>query len=206
MSTLQRMLAFFGVMLAVVAFSVSVFAQPQPASPLQKIDIIRLDPQFDKLVPPNVKVERIVSGRRWVEGPVWNRKEGYLLFSDIPVNSVIKWREGEGTSVYLKPSGYTGKGPFEGAEPGSNGLTFDLDGRLVLAAHGDRRIARLEKNGKQRTLVERFEGKRTPMIWYSNPTAISTSPIRLSACRNPSTIRARKHRSRAFTNIPRTAS
>ena len=180
MSTLQRMLAFFGVMLAVVAFSASVFAQPQPASPLQKIDIIRLDPQFDKLVPPNVKVERIVSGRRWVEGPVWNRKEGYLLFSDIPVNSVIKWREGEGTSVYLKPSGYTGKGPFEGAEPGSNGLAFDLDGRLVLAAHGDRRIARLEKNGKQRTLVERFEGKRinspNDLVFKSNGDLYFTDP------------------------------
>jgi gluconolactonase len=86
-------------------------AQPQPAQPLQKIDVTRRDPRFDKLIPLNVQVERIVSGRRWVEGPVWNRTEGYLLFSDIPTNSVIKWQEGKGASVFLRPSGYTGKLP-----------------------------------------------------------------------------------------------
>ena len=136
-------------LVAVLATNQAAFAQPQPAKPIQQIDIIRIDPRFDKLVPINVKVERIVGGRTWVEGPVWNRKENYLLFSDIPTNSVIKWQEGKGTSVFLKPSGYTGKTPFEGAEPGSNGLTFDSDGRLVLAEHGDRRVGRLEKNGKK---------------------------------------------------------
>ena len=127
-------------LVAVLATNQAAFAQPQPAKPIQQIDIIRIDSRFDKLVPINVKVERIVGGRTWVEGPVWNRKENYLLFSDIPTNSVIKWQEGNGTSVFLKPSGYTGKTPFEGAEPGSNGLTFDPDGRLVLAEHGDRRV------------------------------------------------------------------
>ena len=135
-------------------------AQPQPALPIQQIDIIRIDPRFDKLVPINIKVERIVSGRTWVEGPVWHRKKDYLLFSDIPANSIIKWQESIGTSVYLKPSGYTSQAPFAGAEPGSNGLAFDSDGHLVIAQHGDRRIARLEKNGKLTTLVERYEGRR----------------------------------------------
>ena len=152
--------AVFAGLIVIALFDSICSAQQQPAQPLQKIEIIRLDPKFDKLVPPNVLVERIVSGRKWVEGPVWNRKEGYLLFSDIPANSVIKWQQGKGTSVYLRPSGYTGKATFEGPEPGSNGLAFDHDGRLILAAHGDRRIARLEKNGKQTTLVDRFEGKR----------------------------------------------
>lgn len=146
--------------LALIFYAGLAFAQPQPAKPVQEINIVRLDPRFDKLVPPNVKVERIVSGGKWVEGPVWNRKDGYLLFSDIPTNSVIKWQAGKGTSVFLHPSGYTGKTPFDGPEPGSNGLTFDLEGRLVLAEHGDRRIARLEKNGAKTTLVDRYEGKR----------------------------------------------
>ncbi|HKY07019.1 MAG TPA: SMP-30/gluconolactonase/LRE family protein [Candidatus Binatia bacterium] len=141
-------------------FAGAGFAQPQPAQPLQEIVIVRVDPKFDRLVPPNVVVERIVSGRRWVEGPVWNRRESYLLFSDVPANSVIKWQRGKGTSLFLKPSGYGGKARFDGAEPGSNGLTFDDDGRLILAQHGNRRIARLEKNGRQTTLVDRFEGKR----------------------------------------------
>ena len=156
------------------------FAQPQPPQPLQQIDIIRLNPRFDKLVPINVKVERIISGRQWVEGPVWNRKEGYLLFSDIPTNSVIKWQEGKGTSVFLKPSGYTGKALFHGPEPGSNGLTFDPDGRLVLAQHGDRRVARLEKNGRLVSLVDRYEGKRinspNDVVFRSNGDLYFTDP------------------------------
>ena len=156
------------------------FAQPQPARPLQQIDVIRLDPRFDKLVPINVKVERIISGRQWVEGPVWNHKESYLLFSDIPTNSVIKWQEGKGTSVFLKPSGYTGKAPFHGPEPGSNGLTFDPDGRLVLAQHGDRRVARLEKNGRLVSLVDRYEGKRinspNDVVFRSNGDLYFTDP------------------------------
>jgi gluconolactonase len=122
--------------------------------------IIRLDPRFDKLVPQDAVLEKIADGFTWVEGPVWNRKEGYLLFSDIPNNSVFKWKEGEGITLFLKPSGYTGSAPFDGREPGSNGLTFDAQGRLVLCEHGDRRIARLEEDGSKTTLVDRYEGKR----------------------------------------------
>jgi gluconolactonase len=180
MRTLHKIFGSLGIVLEVVTFTAAVFAQPQTAQPLQKIDIIRLDPRFDKLVPPNVNVERIVSGRKWVEGPVWNRKERYLLFSDIPTNSVIKWQESKGTSVFLKPSGYTGKAAFEGPEPGSNGLAFDLEGRLVLAEHGDRRIGRLERNGKQTTLVDRFEGKRinspNDVVLRSNGDLYFTDP------------------------------
>ena len=95
MMTSSNFIAVMAGFLAVASFVAAVSAQPQPPQTLQKIAIIRLDPRFDKLVPPNVNVERIVSGRKWVEGPVWNRKEGYLLFSDIPANSVIKWQRKE---------------------------------------------------------------------------------------------------------------
>ncbi|MGH7795314.1 MAG: SMP-30/gluconolactonase/LRE family protein [Candidatus Binatia bacterium] len=166
--------------IAIPAFEFDCSAQPQPAQALQKIEIVRLDPRFDELVPLNVQVERIVSGRKWVEGPVWNRKEGYLLFSDIPANSVIKWQQGKGTSVFLRPSGYTGKTPFEGPEPGSNGLVFDPEGRLVLAEHGDRRIGRLESNGQKTTLVDRFEDKRinspNDLVFKSNGDLYFTDP------------------------------
>ncbi len=166
-------------LVALATFDISL-AQSQPAKPIQQIDIVRLDPRFDKLVPLNVNVERIVSGRTWVEGPVWNRKEKYLLFSDIPTNSIVKWQEGKGTSVFLKPSGYTGKAPFDGAEPGSNGLTYDLEGRLVSAEHGDRRIGRLESNGKKTTLVDRYEGKRinspNDVVFRSNGDLYFTDP------------------------------
>ena len=147
---------------------------------LHIIDVVRLDRRFDKLVPLNVKIEKIAGGHKWVEGPVWNRKEGYLLFSDIPNNSIYKWQEGRGESLFLKPSGYTGKTPFEGPEPGSNGLTYDPDGRLVLAEHGDRRVARLEKNGHKTTLVDRYAGKRinspNDLVFKSNGDLYFTDP------------------------------
>jgi gluconolactonase len=131
-------------------------------------------------VPPKVIVERIVSGRKWVEGPVWDRKQAYLLFSDIPTNSIIKWQQGKGTSVFLKPSGFTATTRFEGPEPGSNGLAFEPDGRLLLAAHGDRRIARLEKGGKLTTVVDRFEDKRlnspNDLVLKSNGDLYFTDP------------------------------
>ena len=190
---------------ALTGLAGTLFAQPQPPEPLQKIDIVRLDPRFDKLVPVNVKVERIVSARKWVEGPVWNRKERYLLFSDIPTNSVIKWQEGKGTSVFLKPSGYSGNTPFEGREPGSNGLTFDSEGRLVLAEHGDRRVSRLEKDGRKTTLVDRYEGKRinspNDVVFKSNGDLYFTDPP--FGYRSLSMTRAERFPSRAFTNIRR---
>ncbi len=83
-------------------------------------------------------------GIDWSEGPVWDRKGSFLLFSDVPMNTVYKWKEGMAKpEVFLKPSGYTGTVP-RGGEPGSNGLVMDSQGRLVLCQHGDRRVARLE--------------------------------------------------------------
>ncbi len=147
---------------------------------LHQINIVRLDPRFDKLVPLNPKIESIASRHKWVEGPVWNRREGYLLFSDIPTNSVYKWQEGKGVSLFLKPSGYTGKAVFEGPEPGSNGLTYDPQGNLVLAEHGNRRVSRLERDGSKTTLVDRYEGKRinspNDVVFKSNGDLYITDP------------------------------
>jgi len=122
--------------------------------------ILRLDPRFDRLVPKGAILERVADGFAWAEGPVWNRERGYLLLSDVPNNVILKWQEGKGTALFLEPSGYTGREPFSGREPGSNGLAFDREGRLVFCAHGDRRIVRLEPDGRRTTLAERFEGKR----------------------------------------------
>jgi gluconolactonase len=101
----------------------------------------------------------LASGFTWSEGPVWVKNGNYLLFSDIPRNSVMKWKEGEGVSVFLHPSGYTGN-TFYGKEPGSNALTLDPQGRLTLCQHGDRRVARLEPGGGMRTLVDNYMGRR----------------------------------------------
>ena len=122
----------------------------------------RVDPALDELIAPDAKLERIAEGFEWSEGPVWMRGagSGFLLFSDVPKNVVHKWDPAEGAiSDYLKPSGYTGDTP-RGGEPGSNGLTIDKQGRLVLCQHGDRRVVRVEKDGKWTTLADRYQGKR----------------------------------------------
>ncbi len=116
-------------------------------------------------------MERLAEGFDWAEGPVWIKAGkgigpgpepdpgGYLVFSDVPRNTVYRWKPGEtGANIFLRPSGYTGGKP-RGGEPGSNGLTLDLSDRLVLCQHGDRRVARWD-NGAYVTLADRYEGKR----------------------------------------------
>jgi gluconolactonase len=143
-------------------------------------DIIRLDPRFDRLVPPGAPLETMANGFQWLEGPVWNRRKGYLLFSDIPSNSVYQWKPGNGVGLFLRPSGYTGAAPFAGKEPGSNGLTYDSAGRLTLAQHGDRRIARLEDDGRLTVLADRYQGKRlnspNDLVFKSNGDLYFTDP------------------------------
>jgi gluconolactonase len=121
--------------------------------------IIREDPRLDELLAADARLEVIAAGFDWTEGPVWVKEGNYLLFSDIPRNSVFKWEEGKGASLYMKPSGFTGPGDY-GKEPGSNGLTLDPQGRLVSCEHGDRRLSVLTVNGGKRTLVDNYQGKR----------------------------------------------
>ncbi len=127
-------------------------------SPAPRIE--RLDPRLDALLPPGTPIERVVEGLAWSEGPLWDAHSASLLFSDVPRNAVLRWKEGAGVSVFLERSGYGGRAPFTGAEPGSNGLAFDAAGRLVLCQHGDRRIARLEPDGSLTALAERYQGRR----------------------------------------------
>src|SRR4051812_10031294 len=122
----------------------------------------RLDPALDKLIAPGTKIEKLAEGYEWAEGPVWvSRGGGHLLFSDVIKNTVHKFDPKIGKAEpFLSPSGYTGSTPG-GGEPGSNGLTLDPQGRLVLCQHGDRRIARLNDDGRTfTTLVDRYQGKR----------------------------------------------
>jgi gluconolactonase len=144
------------------------------------VSLVRLDPALDKLVPADAVLERLSGGYVWTEGPVWDRKHGYLLFSDIPNNAIIKWQPGKGASLFLRPSGYDGSAPFTGHEPGSNGLTFDSSGRLALVQHGNRRVARIEPDGRQTTLADRYQGKRlnspNDLVYRSNGDLYFTDP------------------------------
>ena len=152
----------------------------QEASPVPENNIERLDPRINAIIPAGAKLEKIADGFSWVEGPAWNKEGGFLLFSDIPNNAVFKWEEGKGVSLFLKPSGYTGKEPFHGKEPGSNGLTMDAKGNLVLAEHGDRRITRLNKDGTKTVIADRYDGKRfnspNDLVFKSNGDLYFTDP------------------------------
>ena len=145
----------------------------------------RFDRALDNLIAKDARIEVLCGGFDWAEGPVWvaekeNKFGGFILFSDIPHNAVMKWQEGVGASVFMKPAGYTGVADY-GREPGSNGLALDASGQLVLCEHGDRRISVLTKGGGKRTLADRWNGKRlnspNDLAIRSNGDIFFTDPI-----------------------------
>ncbi|MCA9058081.1 MAG: SMP-30/gluconolactonase/LRE family protein, partial [Planctomycetaceae bacterium] len=148
--------------------SVTIFSAVLPAQNTTNFPTIghvdRFDPSVDQLIAPDATIDVLCGGFEWAEGPVWVPQAnhpfgGYVLFSDIPHNAVMKWQEGQGASIFLQPAGFTGVLPY-GKEPGSNGLALDAVGQLVSCEHGDRRISLLTKGGGKLTLADRWEGKR----------------------------------------------
>ena len=146
-------------LLAFMALSASAEegAQPDLLPTLGSIE--RLDPRFDALVPRDAVIEVLASGFVWAEGPVWLKGEQAILFSDIPRNRVMRFKEGEGLSVFLEPAGFTGPGAY-GNERGSNGLSLDRQGNLISCEHGDRRVSRLTAGGGKQTVADNYLGKR----------------------------------------------
>jgi gluconolactonase len=131
----------------------------------------RLAPALDAIVAPDAQFEILAEGHEWTEGPVWVPTLGAILYSDVPNNAIYRWSNDGGSTLWLTPSGYTGS-VERGGETGSNGLTLDPAGRLVMAQHGDRRIARLDApldtpQPTFTTLTDRFEGKR-----YNSPNDV----------------------------------
>jgi len=144
-------------------------------------DVVRLDPALDALIDANAKLELVKTGYGFTEGMVWvpQGKSGYLLLSDMPANIIYKLDpHTKRQSVWLDHSGYTkpdiwrvgfeqtnGKDPKDPAFEkfymiGSNGLTLDRQGRVVIATWAGRGIDRIEKNGKRTTLTDKWNGKR----------------------------------------------
>ena len=131
--------------------------------------IVALDPRFEKYWLKLSCIERIATGCRWAEGPVYFGDGRYLLCSDIPNNRILKWEEETGAvSVYRKPSNF------------ANGHTRDRQGRLVGCEHGGRRVYRTEYDGSITTLIDSFDGKRLNSpndvvvksdgsIWFTDP-------------------------------------
>jgi gluconolactonase len=146
-------------------------------------DIQKLDASLDQLVPPKAALERVATGfNKWTEGPVWTR-EGSLFFAEIPANNIVKWTPGQGANVFVHPSGYRGSQPFQGPEPGSNGMTLDAKGRLSVAGHARRNVWRLESldPGAQITvLADSYQGKKlnspNDLVYKSDGSLYFTDP------------------------------
>ena len=152
-----------------IACLVVACGSPEPAAPPDEADatlasdtgagtILRVDPRLDTLVPADARIDKLADGFVFTEGPVWDRGESRLLFSDVRGNTIYQWSEAEGASPFIDPV-------FEGDRTGlrsvsSNGLTLDAEGRLIMCEHGNRRISRVEADGTRTTLVDSYEGRR----------------------------------------------
>lgn len=144
----------------------------------------RLSADVDRILPPgDAKLERVATGFKWVEGPVWI-PQGYLLFAAIPSNSIRKWTPGDGVSIFLQPSGYKGTAAaYGGPESGSNGMTLDSRGRLTVAGHAQRDVYRLETmdpHGQITILADSYQGQRlnspNDLVYKSDGSLYFTDP------------------------------
>lgn len=157
-----------------------LIASSSIAQDKSKAFVERLDPLFDELVAEDAEIEWLGEGFQWTEGPVWVKGKEYLLFSDIPNNRINKWKSGEGVTTFLERSGYTGGDAFTGKEPGTNGLAIDAQGNLCMCEHGNRRVARLNRDGTRTVLAEKYDGKRfnspNDLVFHSNGNLYFTDP------------------------------
>jgi len=159
---------------AAIAFAVKpgVLASEQEAKrpvPYPDPAIEAVDPRFAKYQIISAAVERLYTGARWAEGPVWFGDGRYLIFSDIPNNRMLRWLEETGeVSVFRSPSNY------------SNGNNRDREGRLLTCEHDSRRVTRTEHDGTITVLMDGFQGKKLNApndlvvhsdgaIWFSDP-------------------------------------
>jgi gluconolactonase len=121
--------------------------------------IEKKDDALDAIVPAGAQVEKLAGGFAFTEGPIWF-DDGYLIFSDIPNNAMHKWTPDGKVVLFRKPSGYALNDEPAGAFIGSNGMTRDHQGRLVVCEHGNARVTRTEPDGSITVLADKYEGNR----------------------------------------------
>jgi gluconolactonase len=146
------------------------------------VEVNRVDPAIDAIVGANPKIFKLADGFQFTEGPVWVGDA--LLFSDPNSNIIYQYTPSPDQpgrlEVFRQPSGYAGADIAEYGQPGSNGLTLDPQGRLVINQHGNHRVIRLEKDGSETVLADRFEGKRlnspNDLVYRSDGTLYFTDP------------------------------
>ncbi len=141
--------------------------------------IERISPGLDEIISADNNLERLANGFQFTEGPVWS-PDGYLLFSDPNQNVIYRYSQTGDVTVYRTKSGYAGVDIGEYHQPGSNGLTFDKEGRLTICEHGNRRVTRIEKNGVVTVLVDNYGGKKlnspNDLVYRSDGALFFTDP------------------------------
>ncbi|HEU4427874.1 MAG TPA: SMP-30/gluconolactonase/LRE family protein, partial [Myxococcota bacterium] len=158
-------------------------AEPYAIAPAEvNVEVERLDPRIDRIVPQNPKIWKLAEGFQFTEGPLWLRDRGVLIFSDPNANQIYQYdpRDGGTLSVFRDKSGYDGTDVGEYLQPGSNGITRDPQGRITVDEHGRRRVVRLEANGAETVLVDAYQGKRlnspNDLVYRSDGTLYFTDP------------------------------
>jgi gluconolactonase len=162
--------------MAAMPFAAS-FARAASAGSVQQFD-----PALAEVIDVSAPIEMIASGYKWAEGPAWVKDGGYLLFSDVPANINYKWKPGTGAPVeFMNPSGLAGPIPAGVREAGSNGMTVDPKGRLIMADSGTRCVAAVDLKTKKKTvLAGTYDGKRfnscNDVALHGNGTIYFTDP------------------------------
>lgn len=159
--------------------------EPRSVSPHEvNVRVERKSAALDAIVPLNPKLFKVAEDFTFTEGPVWVPGDdgGHLLFSDPNENRIYRYVPGGGGSltVFRESSGYAAPDVGRYRQPGSNGLTLDLEGRLTVAEHGNRRVTRTEPDGSITVLADRYDGKRlnspNDLIYRSDGTLYFTDP------------------------------
>lgn len=136
------------------------------------------------IIDKNAEFKSLGEGYSWIEGPLWLPKEAFLIFSDVPQNTIYKYTPTEGVSMYLKPSGANGISEHDSMQ-GSNGLLLNEKGQLVIMQHGDRRVAIMEAplsapQASYKTLADKYDNKRLNSpndgVFHSNGDLYFTDP------------------------------
>ena len=150
-------------------------AVTRPAS----LSIDRLAPGLDAVLPAEPRLEQVAGGFEFTEGPVWS-PDGTLLFSSPNTNAIYRWDPRGEVTVFRSKSGYTGTDIGRYHQPGSNGLTFDPQGRLTICQHGNRRVIRVEPHGNITVLADAYDGRRlnspNDLVYRSDGTLFFTDP------------------------------
>jgi gluconolactonase len=129
---------------------------------------VAADPRFHGLVPPTARLERLMTGATWAEGPVWLPDDGSVVWSDVPNDRLFRWSPAGDSGVLEAGAGF------------QNGHALDLDGRLLACEQGERRISRRTATGARQTVVDSIDGRRLNSpndvvvksdgsIWFSDP-------------------------------------